>query len=159
MGCARRSYQPRHAKVSVLHGVIRDHLDDFLGAAADWADGAGLPEFIAREFRGFYVIYALMVRSPPLAGMRRKNPDTWNTPEHMIRSRTEQASVGRTSDSPQSELLGEINLDSRDCCVVKQVCLTQFSKAFHHKIELAPLHLGSSPLGGNRWLDPYIQAP
>jgi hypothetical protein len=37
----------------VLHGVIREHLDDFLRAAADRADGAGLPEFIAREFREF----------------------------------------------------------------------------------------------------------
>jgi len=37
----------------VLHGVIRDHLDDFLRAAADRADGAGLPAFIAREFREF----------------------------------------------------------------------------------------------------------
>ena len=52
MGCARRSYQPRHAEASVLHGVIRDHLDDFL-RAADRADGAGLPAFIAREFREF----------------------------------------------------------------------------------------------------------
>ena len=50
---ARERYQPRHAEASVLHGVIRDHLDDFLRAAAYRADGAGLPEFIAREFREF----------------------------------------------------------------------------------------------------------
>ena len=37
----------------MLHGVIRDHLDDVLRAAADGADGAGLPEFIAQEFREF----------------------------------------------------------------------------------------------------------
>jgi len=37
----------------MLHGVIRDHLDDFLGAAANRADGAGLLAFIAREFRKF----------------------------------------------------------------------------------------------------------
>ena len=37
----------------MLHGVIRDHVDDFLRAAANRADGAGLPEFIAREFREF----------------------------------------------------------------------------------------------------------
>jgi hypothetical protein len=53
MDLGRRSYQPRHAEASVLHGVIRDHVDDFLHAAADRADGAGLPEFIAREFREF----------------------------------------------------------------------------------------------------------
>jgi hypothetical protein len=53
MDCARRSYQPRHAEAGVLHGVIREHLDEFMRAAADRADGAGLPEFIAREFREF----------------------------------------------------------------------------------------------------------
>jgi hypothetical protein len=37
----------------VLHLVIRQHLEDFLRAAADRADGAGLPEFVAREFREF----------------------------------------------------------------------------------------------------------
>ena len=37
----------------MLHGVIREHLDEFLRAAADRADSAGLPEFIAREFREF----------------------------------------------------------------------------------------------------------
>jgi hypothetical protein len=51
----QRSYQPRHAEASVLHGVIRDHVDDFLRAAADRTDGAGLPEFIAREFREFLI--------------------------------------------------------------------------------------------------------
>jgi hypothetical protein len=53
MGFARRSYQPRHAEASVLHIVIREHLDNFLRAAADRADGAGLPAFVAREFREF----------------------------------------------------------------------------------------------------------
>ena len=46
-------YRPRHAEASVLHLVIRQHLEDFLRAAADRADGAGLPAFIAREFREF----------------------------------------------------------------------------------------------------------
>lgn len=50
MGFGRRSYQPRHVEASVLHGVVREHLDDFLRATAD---GAGLPEFITREFREF----------------------------------------------------------------------------------------------------------
>jgi hypothetical protein len=40
-------------EAGVLHEVIRDHLDEFLRAATDRADGAGLPEFIAREFREF----------------------------------------------------------------------------------------------------------
>ena len=37
----------------MLHGVSREHPDDFLRAAADRADGTGLPAFIAREFREF----------------------------------------------------------------------------------------------------------
>ena len=37
----------------MLYGVIRDRVDDFRRAASDRADGAGLPEFIAREFRKF----------------------------------------------------------------------------------------------------------
>jgi hypothetical protein len=53
MGRASERYQPRHAEASVLHGVSRERLDDFLRAAADRADGTGLPEFIAREFREF----------------------------------------------------------------------------------------------------------
>jgi len=40
-------FRPRHAEASVLHAVIRQHLDECLRAAADRADGAGLPEFIA----------------------------------------------------------------------------------------------------------------
>jgi transposase-like zinc-binding protein/putative transposase len=53
MGSTVRCYQPRHAEASVRHRVIREHLEDFLRAAADRADGAGLPEFITREFREF----------------------------------------------------------------------------------------------------------
>ena len=53
MGCAQRSYPPRHAEASVLYRFIPEHLDDLLRAAADRAAGAGLPEFIAREFREF----------------------------------------------------------------------------------------------------------
>jgi len=37
----------------VLRTIIREHLDDFLRAAADRGDGTGLPEFIAREVREF----------------------------------------------------------------------------------------------------------
>jgi len=46
-------YRPRHAEASVLHLVVRQHLEDFLHAAGNRANGAGLPEFIAREFREF----------------------------------------------------------------------------------------------------------
>jgi hypothetical protein len=39
MGCASERYQPRRAEAGVLHTVVREHLDDFLRAAADRADG------------------------------------------------------------------------------------------------------------------------
>lgn len=37
----------------MLHAVIREHLEDFLREAADRGEGAGLPQFIEREFREF----------------------------------------------------------------------------------------------------------
>src|SRR5205823_4600083 len=47
------TYAPRTADATVLHGVVRDHLDDFLAAAAARTDGTGLPAFIEREVRAF----------------------------------------------------------------------------------------------------------
>jgi transposase-like zinc-binding protein len=46
-------YVPRVAADTVLHGVIREHLETFLAAAAARTDGVGLPRFIEREFRNF----------------------------------------------------------------------------------------------------------
>ncbi|HKF67355.1 MAG TPA: hypothetical protein VKB36_12510 [Vicinamibacterales bacterium] len=37
----------------MLHQVIAEHLEGFLRAVAEAGDGAGLPQFIAREFREF----------------------------------------------------------------------------------------------------------
>jgi hypothetical protein len=44
---------PRAAIDTVLHGVVREHLETFLAAAAAHTDGIGLPRFIEREFRAF----------------------------------------------------------------------------------------------------------
>ena len=62
MGRASERYRPRHAEASVLYGVIRDHLDDFLGAATDWADGPGrlLVKILLRYPRG---VWGALVRS------------------------------------------------------------------------------------------------
>ena len=46
-------YRPRDAEHTVLHQVIAEHLEAFLGAVAEAGDGAGLPQFVEREFRDF----------------------------------------------------------------------------------------------------------
>ena len=46
-------YRPRDAEHTVLHQVVALHLEAFLGAVAEAGDGAGLPQFVEREFREF----------------------------------------------------------------------------------------------------------
>jgi len=51
MRCA--AYQPRDAERSVLYRVVEAHLDAFLDAAAQDAEGARLPMLVEQEFRDF----------------------------------------------------------------------------------------------------------
>jgi hypothetical protein len=53
MALQRAVYRPRDAEHTVLHQVIAEHLEVFLRAVAEAGDGAGLPQFIEREFREF----------------------------------------------------------------------------------------------------------
>ncbi len=53
MGCIAPVYRPRDAEHTVLHQVVAEHLETFLGAVAEAGDGAGLPQFVEREFREF----------------------------------------------------------------------------------------------------------
>jgi hypothetical protein len=53
MGCVAPLYRPRDAEHTVLHQVVAEHLEAFLGAVAAAGDGAGLPQFVEREFRDF----------------------------------------------------------------------------------------------------------
>ena len=46
-------YVPRAAADTVLHGVVEEHLDTLLAAAAARTGGNGLPPLIEREFRAF----------------------------------------------------------------------------------------------------------
>ncbi len=46
----RRAYQPRAAERSVLHPIVRDHLETLLREAAHRAEGAGWPDFVAQAF-------------------------------------------------------------------------------------------------------------
>jgi len=50
---AQPTYRPRDAEHTVLHAVVRDHLDGFLREASTRGGGGGLPEFVEREFREF----------------------------------------------------------------------------------------------------------
>jgi hypothetical protein len=45
-------YTPRRAERTVLHQVVREHLETFLATTAR-ADSGGLPAFLEQEFRGF----------------------------------------------------------------------------------------------------------
>ena len=49
----RAVYRRRDAEHTVLHQVIAEHLEVFLRAVAAAGDGAGLPQFVEREFRVF----------------------------------------------------------------------------------------------------------
>src|SRR5262245_9257008 len=53
MALQRGVYRPRDAEHAVLHQVIAEHLEAFLRAVAEAGDGAGLPQFVEREFREF----------------------------------------------------------------------------------------------------------
>jgi hypothetical protein len=46
-------YEPRATAGTVLHQVVRTHLDRFLAETTAATDGAGVPRFIEREFRAF----------------------------------------------------------------------------------------------------------
>ena len=45
----RGTYQPRAAERSVLHTIVREHLESFLSGTASHADGAGVPRFVEQE--------------------------------------------------------------------------------------------------------------
>jgi hypothetical protein len=53
MALQRAVYRPRDAEHTVLYQVVAEHLEAFLGAVAEAGDGAGLPQFVEREFREF----------------------------------------------------------------------------------------------------------
>src|SRR5215470_17915205 len=53
MALQRAVYRPRNAEHTVLHQVIAEHLEVFLRRVAAAGDGAGLPQFVEREFREF----------------------------------------------------------------------------------------------------------
>ena len=53
MAFPRAVYRPRDAEHTVLHQVVAEPLEAFLGAVAEAGDGSSLPQFVEREFREF----------------------------------------------------------------------------------------------------------
>jgi len=53
MACVVPVYRPRDTEHTVLHQVISAHLGAFPSAVAEAGDGAGLLQFVEREFREF----------------------------------------------------------------------------------------------------------
>jgi hypothetical protein len=53
MPCTLPLYRPRDAEHTVLHAVIREHLETFVREATERGDGSGLPRFVEDEFRAF----------------------------------------------------------------------------------------------------------
>src|SRR2546422_7826241 len=47
------AYRPRDTEHSVLHAVIREHLEPFLREVSARGDGSSLPRFVEHEFRDF----------------------------------------------------------------------------------------------------------
>ena len=47
------AYEPRAAEDTVLHAVVRDHLEEFLATTAGADGSGGVPRFVARELRDF----------------------------------------------------------------------------------------------------------
>ena len=68
MGCVSLVYRPRGAEHTVLHQVIALHLEAFLEAVAAYGDGAGLPQFVEREFRELLALTRFVIHPglPPV---------------------------------------------------------------------------------------------
>ena len=85
MALQRGVYRPRDAEHAVLHQVIAEHLEVFLRAVAEAGDGAGLPQFVERDFPEFLTWKGRRrFRSAPRlaarASRRAPIPSSWPPP-------------------------------------------------------------------------------
>ena len=62
LGRGRQTYVRRQPEQSVLHGVVREHLETFLAEARQRGGGEGLPGFVERELREFRGVHAAAQR-------------------------------------------------------------------------------------------------
>ena len=90
MECGAPAYRPRDAEHTVLHQVIAEHLEPFLRTVAEAGDGAGLPQFVEREFREFLLcgVYEAGVARFQCEGCAR---------EHLCRFRVKAAASVRAA--------------------------------------------------------------
>ena len=58
----------------MLHQVIALHLEAFLDAVAEAGDGAGLPQFVEREFREFLLCGVFEAGVVSVRGLRVRAP-------------------------------------------------------------------------------------
>ncbi len=77
MACVAPVYRPRDAAHTVLHEVVAEHLEAFLGAVAEAGDGAGLPQFVEREFREFLDVRRVRGTAWRAFGARAARASTW----------------------------------------------------------------------------------
>src|SRR5262245_54043319 len=75
MALQRAVYRPRDAEDTVLHQVSAEHLEVFLRAVAEAGDGAGLPQFVEREFRELLSVRT-RCGAAPVRGLRARAPGT-----------------------------------------------------------------------------------
>ena len=121
MACVAPVYRPRDAEHTVLHQVVAEHLEAFLGAVAEAGDGAGLPQFVEREFRefgigswgllgrpvseyGFYVFYRGLAAATKLGlvlGPRGCAMGAWTSSLASISTRSDSGSSTSPCSTPR----------------------------------------------------------
>ena len=76
MALQRAVYRPRDAEHTVLHQVMAEYLEGFLRAVAETGDGAGLPQFVEREFPEFLTcgVFEHGVGAVSVRGLRARAP-------------------------------------------------------------------------------------
>jgi glutaredoxin 2 len=70
LGRGRQTYVRRQPEQTILHRVVREHIETFLAEARRRGGGEGLPRFVERELREFLTCGVMARRG----GSRRRHP-------------------------------------------------------------------------------------
>jgi hypothetical protein len=87
LGHGPQTYVRRQPEQSVLHRVIREHLETFLAEARQRGGGEGLPRFVERELREIVLVFVPVFVGTSTstdtihdqAGAWASAPRTWST--------------------------------------------------------------------------------